>query len=193
MRRVLQVFLIFLPMAAVGTVSHELGHVTAARALGYDTVLHYGSTEFSRPAPDRARLFTTAAGPASTMALGTLGFLWLLLLRSRAPSEAPLEVHGWIATLLALFWSREVFNAIAFAVLPASSTTRGDEIVMAQVWGISGWITMILPGAIGAVICAAVIRLHPAGHRLALGIAGPAGCLAGFAIWYGSLGPRLLP
>lgn len=32
--------------AAVGTVSHELGHLILAKSLGYETALHYGSVEY---------------------------------------------------------------------------------------------------------------------------------------------------
>lgn len=41
-------YLIFLTLGfilstAIGTVSHELGHVITAKSLGYETTLHYGS------------------------------------------------------------------------------------------------------------------------------------------------------
>ena len=198
-RRALQGFLVFLPMAAIGTVSHELGHVLAARASGVGTVLHYGSTEWLLPdsgLSTRDEAWMLLGGPASTVALGTAGFVWLLRLRARVPADAPLRVRGWIATLLALFWSRQVFNAavcvVAFAVLGTWPTT--DETTLAVLGGLSEWITVWVPCLVGFLVCAAVVvRLHPVGHRLAFAVGGSLGALAGFALWYGPVGPRLLP
>jgi len=39
----------FLLFTAIGTISHEYGHIWVAKALGYKTSLHYGSMEFDNP------------------------------------------------------------------------------------------------------------------------------------------------
>ena len=36
----------FLIFAIIGTISHEIGHLVAAKALGYNTTFHYGSLSF---------------------------------------------------------------------------------------------------------------------------------------------------
>lgn len=41
--RLVMAFVLF---TAIGTLSHEAGHLFVARALGYQTVLHYGSVDF---------------------------------------------------------------------------------------------------------------------------------------------------
>ncbi|MAM22319.1 MAG: hypothetical protein CL817_01115 [Croceibacter sp.] len=38
--------LAFILFTAIGTVSHEYGHITAAKILGYETTLHYGSMNY---------------------------------------------------------------------------------------------------------------------------------------------------
>ncbi len=50
------------------------------------------------------------------------------------------------------------------------------------------------PFVAGLLVCAYVVaRLHPAKDRLLLGVVGPVGAVAGCAIWYGAIGPFLLP
>jgi hypothetical protein len=39
--------LTFILFTAIGTISHEYGHIVIAESLGYDTTLHYGSMNYS--------------------------------------------------------------------------------------------------------------------------------------------------
>ena len=193
-----RVFVIFLPMAAIGTVSHEMGHIAAARARGYETVLHYGSMNVvdGWDMNVRDEMLMTVGGPASNMLIGTVGLLWLAFLRMTSPRAAPMGVAGWCATVLALFWSRQVFNASGHLMAWVTADVResiSDEPRLARMWEVSELITAGIPCVLGLAVCVAVLVLHSSGQRLTLLLAGPAGCVAGFALWYGVLGPQLLP
>ena len=39
----------FILFTAIGTITHEYGHIMVARSLGYETTLHYGSMNFQNP------------------------------------------------------------------------------------------------------------------------------------------------
>ncbi len=41
--------LTFILFTAIGTVSHEYGHIVIAESLGYNTTLHYGSMDYNNP------------------------------------------------------------------------------------------------------------------------------------------------
>lgn len=198
------VALLFLPMAALGTLAHEAGHVGAARALGRETRLHHGSMESWEPAgaalpreqARRREHLVTLGGPASTVLVGTLGLWWLVRLRRREGRDSPPGPAAWCATLLALFWSRQVANplmGLAARVLRGAWPASGDEAVLARAWGLPGWLTAGVPGLLGLAACVAVVLLHPPPERVRLVAGGVAGSVAGFALWYGLLGPWLLP
>jgi len=183
--RLVRIFLVFLPMAAIGTLVHELGHMAVARARGYSPVLHYGWMTWGRGSL-RDEVLISAGGPVTNMLIGTIGFAWLFWLRRGVPRESPLVVSGWCATLLALFWSRQVFNAagsVALVIIGKGGTASGDET----------FLTLGVPSIAGLVVCGAVVWFHPRAQRLAFAIAAPAGCVVGFVAWYGLLGPHLLP
>lgn len=195
------VFLLFLPMAAVGTLLHEAGHLTVAAALGYETELHYGSVTWWDPGgsePAAHAFYITLAGPLQTILFGTVG-LGLLFRRRR---EAALGARGWAALLLALFWSRQVFNAgkILLGYVRGGEWARGggwpatDEVELAEYLGWPALSLAFGSAALGLAVCSWVVfGLVPRASRRAVLLGGGLGSLAGFAIWYGVLGPRLLP
>jgi hypothetical protein len=131
------IFWMFVPLPAVGTLSHELGHMVVARWLGHETRLHYaalshegdlslyagrcGPPPTTEPeglaygaclqrAVDRDSLLISLGGPLQTMITGTIGLLWLLWDRRQRTSTDPLGRSGWCAVLLALFWMRQLWN-----------------------------------------------------------------------------------
>lgn len=199
-----RVFLLFLPMAALGTLAHEAGHVGVARALGRETRLHHGCMESWEPpgavhTPEQVRRrdhLVTLGGPASTVLAGTLGLLWLVHLRRREGRDSPPGPAAWCATLLALFWSRQVANplmGLAAWALRGAWPASGDEAVLARDWGVPEAMTSGVPGLLGLAACVAVVLLHPPPERARLVAGGVSGSVAGFALWYGLLGPWLLP
>jgi hypothetical protein len=137
------------------------------------------------------RLWIRAGGPVQSMSFGTLGLLWLLLLGPRGRTGR----RGWAATLLALFWSRQPFNflfACGLWTFNGESPTT-DEALIAVGLGWSPWGLLAFTGMVGLGVCVAVIALQPPERRWHVLVAGPVGCAIGLAVWYGALGPLLLP
>jgi len=190
--------LVFLPMAAVGTQIHEWGHYGAALALGWSPELHHGSVSFGAPrvagayGTEGERLIATAMGPLTNMAIGTLG-LGALWLRRRDRAGESLDVGDWLATVAALFWSRQLFNLLQLLVVAGlgSGGTGGDEARIARALGLPYWGLDAVGGGLAAVVCLRVLAWMPRPVWFSAGAA--TGSLVGFALWFGWLGPVLLP
>lgn len=132
-------------------------------------------------------------GPLVNMTIGTIGLLSLWALRRRSDAwEAP----QWCALVAALFWSRQPFIlACAFGEYLVNGYVRagGDEVRIAIYNGLPGYSLLLASGIVGAAVCIVTLRLFPAGYRLHLLLVGTLSCIAGYALWYGLLGPLLLP
>ncbi|MFT5286187.1 MAG: hypothetical protein ACI8TQ_002355 [Planctomycetota bacterium] len=208
-RLLLSIVLLFIPMAAIGTLLHEAGHIVVAHTLGYEPVLYFDSmskgpspfaseADYSNP-DDRQRYelestLITIGGPAQNMLTGTIGFVWLWRLRRKQKRESGSVREGWIwlATLMALFWSRQAFNAIA-AIVYGDGEIRGDEFKIAHYFDWPIWSVLAVTGAVSVCICLAVIGLQRRERRIHFAIGMPIGSLIGFALWFKLLGPYLLP
>ena len=208
-RLLLKIVLLFMPMAAIGTLLHEGGHIVVAQALGYETTLYYGSmshsdSSFARQADwsngaDRDRLawenlLITVGGPAQSILTGSLGLLllWHLRRKQRREVGSVSERWIWLATLMALFWGRQAFNGMS-AIFRGSGKLRGDEYKIASYFDWPFWSVLAVTGAASLVVCVLVIRLQPSERRLHMLVGAPIGSLIGFALWYMWLGPQLLP
>ncbi len=191
--------LMFLPMAFVGTMVHEAGHLVVAEALGYETSLHYGSVAWwpgtERPIPDSQMIAVSLGGPMTNMLVGTIGLIWLLRLRRRAESTEPLGARGWMATLLSLFWSRQLFNAASALHLVVTSGEWGnsDEVRLAEHFRLHSGSLSLFTGLVALLVCVTVVIQMPRGKTLPWLAGGMLGSLVGFAVWYGYFGPRVLP
>ncbi len=191
-RRIALAFLCFLPMAAIGTVSHELGHVAAYHALGGSAVLHFASAEpVGVPGSLLSIAISIAGGPLQTMITGTIGLICLWWL----PREG-LDYRKWIAMLLALFWSRETFNLLSGLLTyfsTGSAPWMGDEYRLAYMLGWGSWSVQLPLGLLGLAACALAIWRIPKEWRIPVVAGGVPGSLVGFWIWMSLLGPMLLP
>lgn len=191
----LKVFLLFLPMAAVGTITHEAGHWLAAEWWGEGASLHYGWIGVG-DVPPEASPFIILAGPLQTMLTGSGGFVWLWRLKRQEALTPPLSISAWAAVLLTLFWSRPVFNALAaliWRLMGGELSLSGDEFALAAYWHLPEWSLLLSTGMVGFMVCLLVIYWFPAPFRKHLLIAGSSGSLLGFWLWYGVIGPVLLP
>lgn len=190
--------LIFLPAATLGTVGHELGHWGAAWALGCAPELHYASVSPHCPPAVVARgdWLGVAAGPASTVLCACAGVLGLHRWRRRADH---LDYAGMLWTVLALFWTRPLFNtlvqlgAIALGLLPPEVVHHSDE---GQLSVAMGWPPMALSVS-SSIVAVGVIawttQRVPAAERGPWAAGALSGALVGFAVWMGGLGPVWLP
>tara|TARA_R110002072_G_scaffold150258_1_gene298547 strand:- start:2316 stop:3083 length:768 start_codon:yes stop_codon:yes gene_type:complete len=223
-RRLVGIFAIFVVFGLLGTPAHELGHYAVAGAFGQSAHLSYGwviwdgdpadqallqrGSAWEREHPERAfpeaaplaaardrgarqDLWISAGGPLQNALCGSVGLLWLLLLGV----EGRRTWRGWLATLTALFWSREPFVLVVGALGAAGGNPplQEDELRIALSLGWPTWSVLIPAGLVGFAVCVAVIALQPKKRRWHVLGAGPLGCLVGVVIWYAWLGPLLLP
>lgn len=221
--------LVFLPFVAFHTVYHEAAHWAVGRAGGFQSTLHYSAVngedgdprqlrydalleEHARSGneafPDDAEFLdlhrhsvaATAAGPISTMLVGTAGLFWLIRRRRGRPRSAPLHPSGWVATFLALAWGRQAMWLIPtlpmliLGIEPANGGRSVDEGRVAWGLGLSPELVLLLVGSLGSAICLAIIvRLHPQGRRWYFVLGAASGIVLGGILWFGLLGPWLLP
>lgn len=195
-----RLFFIFVPMAFIGTMLHEAGHIAVARLLGYSTTLHFGSmswfVEGELPADYWNRThdaWILIGGPATNMGLGLIGLFWLMKIAKRGPVE--LRGQGMLAILLTLLWSRQVFNAglLAARAIGGADWTTSDEVLLAYHLEWSPASISLVSAAAAALVIVRAILLVNKPQRFHLIALGAAGSLAGYALWYLGLGPLLLP
>ena len=194
-----RVFLTFLPMAFIGTMLHEGGHIAVARVLGYSTTLHYGSMNWDAEdwsAVTNGDLHSTLismGGPLTNMGLGVMGLLWL----SRLARRGHTEFRGWnmVASILALFWSRQLFNAVlATAQLVGEGAwNHSDEVKIARDLGWHPGSILWATAVLAAMAIVRTVAHLPKAQRLPFVLGGGTGSLLGYLIWYQALGPLLLP
>lgn len=199
-RALLQTAGVFLPLAFVGTMVHEAGHMSVAEALGYEAQLHYDSMswwpELGAPPPNGHRVAVALGGPLTNMLIGTAGLAWLIRLRRHEDREARLTGRSWCASVLALFWSRQAFNAaLALGRVGTSGEWRpSDELMLAAHWGLPAGSLSLGTGLVGLGVYAfVVLRLLPPSMTRSFLAGGLVGSMAGYGLWYGWLGPIVLP
>ena len=190
---------VFILFTTIGTVSHEYGHIIVAKALGYETTLHYGSMNYDSGIEKLKSngLLVTIGGPFQTILTGTIGLL-ILLWRRKLIYQNGLKVLDWLAVFLSLFWLREVFNLVMSlsgeVISPNGTWFSGDELYISQglnLW--SGTVSIIL-GTIGMTVTIYVIfKIIPKKIRPTFIISGLIGGIVGFILWMNIIGPKILP
>ncbi len=188
----------FIIFTAVGTVTHELGHITVAELLGYDTTIYHDSMSYNyRDATELHRFFVTLGGPSQTILTGLLG-LAILQLRRKKRILNGLKMLDWLAIFLALFWLREVFNVVMSIITeflnPTGTFFSGDEAGLAWYLGLPAGTFAILFGTLGFLVGLYVVfQVIPKHIRLTFIAGGLVGGILGFIVWMNFLGPSLLP
>jgi len=189
---------VFLPAAAIGTVGHELGHWVSSHLLGCAPVLHFASVSPHCPldAPPEVELLGVAAGPLSTIVCGTAGMVGLARWQKTAQG---LDFKGIGWTVLALFWSRPLFNlivqlgSVALGLVGPQRLEGGDEARLSMAMG---WHPLALSIAFAAMSLGVVVWTAfqiPQRLRGSWAAGAVSGALAGFAVWMGVFGPAWLP
>ena len=222
---------VFVIFTIIGTLSHELGHLIVAKAVGFkDTELHYGSmksdnlpleneyiafykknkyfidnqlpykekeTHLKNGKLIRQKHFlVTLGGPLQTILTGLIGLLILFFRRKKYPKKFTLL--DWFAVFLSLFWLREIFILLTgffFKIIDSKNKIfGGDEYYLSlrlHIW--EGTISLFL-GFIGFFISVFIVfKVIPKKLRFIFIVAGLLGGMLGFALWFGYLGPILLP
>ena len=188
--------LAFILFTAIGTITHELGHIAVAEFLGYSTTLYHDSMNYnSWEASEFHGFLVTLGGPLQTMLTGILG---LVILRSRKNKRntTGFTLWDWLAVFLSLFWLREVFNVVMSVGMelmkPNGTYFGGDEAGLAWYLGIPHGTFAILFALIGLfVVFYIVFKVIPRNLRLIFIAGGLIGGVMGFVIWMNHLGPLL--
>lgn len=193
----LYLVLAFICFTIIGTLSHESGHFLAAEMLGYDAEMNYGTTFYEDGVDANDAWFITLCGPLQTMITGTIGFMLLLFYRRNFFSAQSLNFRQWLLIFFSLFWLREVFNFL-FGMLSyayrGKFPVQGDEFELAASSGFHP-LSFILPATcIACVVLAFVLfRFIPGGQRVTFLVSGLIGGPLGFYLWFGIVGPAVMP
>lgn len=190
---------VFLPAAAVGTIGHELGHFAVAKALGCAPTLHYASVTagcLAGQSDPTLRVLGIAAGPVSSMVTGSLGIALLARWRKH---HTRLDIPGTIYTVVALFWSRPLFNlliqveALTLGGRSWSAVANSDEARISTYLGAPLLTVGVVSAVLSAGVCIWTTAQVPPRDRTGWMTGAVVGSLIGFAVWMAVLGPAWLP
>ena len=79
---------LFILFTIIGTLSHEWGHILFAKALGYQTELHFAHMEVIEEVRVEFHSFLIfAGGPIQTMLTGTIGYILLRRTNKSKPTK----------------------------------------------------------------------------------------------------------
>jgi len=189
-------FLAFIVMTVIGTLSHEFGHWFAAWVSGHDASISYAATHYTgdvRLTPE-VWFWFTLGGPVLTMLTGTIGVLLTLSFRGR---DHDLTLGQWAVVFTSLFWLRQLANGLVISavfIVTGSAPARADEYWIARYCGLPLWSIVIATAAIGALVLAYItFFVVPRHQRRIFLAAGLCGGVAGYLIWLKWLGPVLMP
>ncbi len=197
----------FILFTAIGTISHEYGHILMAESLGYDTALHFDhmlyhqseqiEQEVGADQVERDELSILLAGPASTLLISLIG-LTLLFFRKKKHTKSAFQFPDWMAVFLALFCLRSVFNLFMSIIqglyFDAPSFFGGDELRISKLLNYWEGTVPIFTAVICALIAFGVLfQLIPAKHRINFILAGLIGGSSGYVLWMKLIGPIVLP
>ncbi len=187
----------FILFTAIGTVSHELGHYTAAKLLGHNASFNYGYTFYGDDVPYHESFIITLCGPLQTMITGSIGFLLLLCYKHSFYTSQKLNFRQWLLIFVALFWLRELFNfvqGLGVYFLKGHFPHSSDEVRLAEALDIHP-LSFTLPAAVIAsfILTWIVFKYIPLNQRLAFLVSGLIGGLAGMYLWLYAIGPIVMP
>ncbi len=142
-------------------------------------------------------VFIVAAGPLQTMLTGTFGFILLLIYTRKQKPELILNFTSWLLVFLSLFWLRQIacmVTEIFFYLLNGEFHDSGDEVKLSLYYALPAETIYMVTSLIGALIVGYVIfKIIPANYRFTFLLSGIVGGSAGALLWFGWLGPLVLP
>jgi len=201
-----------------GHLTHELGHYSVARLLGYDAKINYKSTKiidlnpvfrelayehqkktFTSVDEEKKKkihkdyILTFAGGPLITIIMGCTGFLIFMLHHAR--EKDILSIYSLLSISISLHWLRFPVNyLITLFYLLIGKITFCDETIIANYFDINEfWITT--PLAIFGLIVLTCISYYLYKLRLFkifISCLTLVGCIS-YGLWFYLLGPLVLP
>ncbi len=193
--------LVFILMTVIGTLSHEMGHYFAAKLMGFNARINYGTTfiqdNFGRKmSRDEAFLFMLG-GPLQTMLTGTLGITLLFVYRNSFQNRERLTLRQWILIFTSLFWLRQVSNLFTWTLnylINGKFGKRGDEIKLARYLELPKGAILLATAIIGiAVVLVIIFKFIPKNIRLTFIASGIVGGVLGYILWLKMVGKILMP
>jgi len=198
----LKYFLKFLPLAAIGTFLHELGHFFAALFQGIPSWISYGATHIPSyvSLTDIQAFIIYLGGPISTWLTCLIGLLLLIFIFRKRLSDqnyTKMSTGHQLSFFITLFCSRAVFNTSIWIVgkyfLGMEMGTSDEEVISAYL-GIPPEIILFGGFIIGiSIILVSLFYLIPRSQTKMIIITGLIGSLSGYLLWYELLGPIILP
>jgi hypothetical protein len=194
--------LAFIFATVVGTLTHEVGHYLTAERLGYDAVIHYGSTSIIGLKPGHEGntsdpFWITLGGSAQTILTGSLGALCLFLFRKSFQNKERLRIWQWVVIFISLFWLRQPANFVIWVggyIMKGRFSPDGDEIKLSRHLAMPDCTLLCTTALIGIVLLVIIcFRYVPAKQRATFLLAGATGGLSGYLLWFEILGKIVLP
>lgn len=146
---------------------------------------------------ENSAIITRMAGPLETMITGTTGVIILWLGRKKIRAKDTLSFKNWLTVLLAFFWSRQLGNLLlktVHSIISPHRISRGDETFIAKRLNLNEWSIITVLGVISALILTWIVfYIIPKQQRFTFVAAGIAGSALGALIWFGWIGPVILP
>lgn len=193
--------LAFILFTIIGTVTHELGHWSAARLMGFNAGINYNSTRLSNPGrviKQREGFLITLGGPVQTIVTGTIGLLLIGRYRKSFYAKEQLSVPQWLLVFTSLFWLRPTANfcnwVINCMMIGRYASGRNDEIKLSRYLMLPEQSLSAITGLIGLLVLTLVVfRFIPAAQRLTFIFAGLVGGISGFLFWLVYFGKFIFP
>lgn len=191
----------FIFFTIIGTLSHELGHWSAARLMGFDASINYGASWLIRPhrtmSQPESFLFTLG-GPVQTLLTGTIGLLLLGRYRRSFYAKERLSIPQWFLVFISLFWLRPTANFctwIIYCIMAGKyASGRSDEIKLSRYLGLPEQSLSVITGLTGLfVLVLVVFRFIPVAQRLTFILSGLVGGVSGFLFWLVFFGKIIFP
>lgn len=190
----LLIFLSFVLVVPIGTLSHEMGHVFAAEILGYDTEIYYASMDHHGTgsyffSPTKDDFLISLFGPLQSIVVSFIGLYFIRKGRVRKIGGNALSMKTLLLLLLALFAGREIFICLQMILLPANSITT-DESKIADFLKLDPNLLSVIILTVAILICSyAVIKCVERKFWLRFVLLGALGSFIGFYLWMEVFGP----
>lgn len=210
-------FILFL---IISTVTHELGHYFISKKFHNNPVLHYKSTSnivgnkiipiqdslrFVKGLSElkkqdlrnritryrKEKVLTKFGGPLINILFGTLGFVCLLLFKSKKH----FGLSRWFLMFTTLYWARQivVFPMSIFFYLKNGKVPSGDEEYISEYFSFPFFsMGLILFLVAALIITFSFLKHFNKSERRYWFFSGLVGGTIGIILWFVILGPRIL-
>ena len=139
----------------------------------------------------------TLTGPLQTIFFGSAGVLILWLDRHKIRTKTALTFKNWVTVFVAFLWSRQLavlLQKIVYTATGMQSKNGGDEGKVANYLHLNKWSIVSVLAALSAIILTWIVfYIISKPQRFTFIIAGLAGSALGALLWFGWIGPVVLP